>query len=70
MRISRNMLVWLLAIVLLTLSFGGFGEKARRDGGAELAFSEFMNSAENKQISEVTIEGPHVYGTFTDGRKS
>ena len=69
MRISRNMLVWLLAIVLLTLSFGGFGEKARRDGGAELAFSEFMNSAENKQISEVTIEGPHVYGTFTDGRK-
>ena len=69
MRISRNMLVWLLAIVLLSLSFGGFGNGVKNNNGTELAFSDFMDSAEKKQISEVTIEGPHVFGTFTDGKK-
>ncbi len=69
MKISRNMLVWLLAIVLLSLSFGGFGNGVKNNNGTELAFSDFMDSAEKKQISEVTIEGPHVFGTFTDGKK-
>lgn len=69
MRISRNMLVWLSAIVLLSLSFGGFGNGVKNNNGTELAFSDFMDSAEKKQISEVTIEGPHVFGTFTDGKK-
>ena len=40
-----------------------------RSAGSELPFSEFMNQAENNRIAEVTVSGPDVYGTYTDGGK-
>lgn len=66
---SRNIIVWLLAIVLLSSVMGAFNEKNQRVGQPEVAFSDFMNAAETKQLSAVTIEGPNIYGTKTDGSK-
>ena len=70
MKIGKSLIFWLAAIVLLTAiaNMTGQGTPAR-SAGSELPFSEFMNQAENNRIAEVTVSGPDVYGTYTDGGK-
>ncbi len=70
MKIGKSLIFWLAAIVLLTAiaNMTGQGTPAR-SAGSELPFSEFMNQAENSKIAEVTVSGPDVYGTYTDGGK-
>ena len=70
MKIGKSLIFWLAAIVLLTAiaNMSGQGTPAR-SAGSELPFSEFMNQAENNRIAEVTVSGPDVYGTYTDGGK-
>lgn len=70
MKIGKSLIFWLAAIVLLTAiaNMTGQGTPAR-SAGSELPFSEFMKQAENNRIAEVTVSGPDVYGTYTDGGK-
>lgn len=70
MKIGKSLIFWLAAIILLTAiaNMTGQGTPAR-SAGSELPFSEFMNQAENNRIAEVTVSGPDVYGTYTDGGK-
>ncbi len=65
---GKSIIVWLVAIVLLTSLMNGFTESAKKASYAELAFSDFMNEAENKKISEVVISGANIEGKLTDGR--
>lgn len=69
MKQGRTIMIWLAAILLLSALMNGFGESARQAGGENLAFSDFMNLAENKKISSVVIEGANISGTMTDGKK-
>ena len=65
---GRNIIVWLVAILRLSSLMNHFSETAKKANYADLAFSEFMNEAENKRISEVTIAGANIEGKLTDGR--
>lgn len=70
MKIGKSLIFWLAAIVLLTAIANMTGQVTpARSAGSELPFSEFMNQAENNRIAEVTVSGPDVYGTYTDGGK-
>ena len=69
MKLGRNFLIWALIFLIVIPMLGSFGNSQRRASMENLAFSDFMNSAENKQISEVTVSGADVYGTMTDGRE-
>ena len=69
MKQFKSMVVWLAALILLSLMMGGVGDKAKFRGGESLAFSDFMNMAENKKVASVTIEGPEISGVLTDGTR-
>ena len=69
MKQFKSMVVWLAALILLSLMLGGVGDKAKFRGGESLAFSDFMNMAENKKVASVTIEGPEISGVLTDGTR-
>ena len=69
MKQFKSMVVWLSALILLSLMMGGVGDKAKFRGGESLAFSDFMNMAENKKVASVTIEGPEISGVLTDGTR-
>lgn len=69
MRTGRNIIVWLLAIVLLSGAMNMLVGGADRANAENLAFSEFMNHVENKRVSEVTIEGASISGTYVDGKR-
>lgn len=69
MRTGRNIIVWLLAIVLLSGAMNMLVGGADRANAENLAFSEFMNHVEDKKVSEVTIEGASISGTYVDGKR-
>ena len=69
MRTGRNIIVWLLALVLLSGAMNMFTSGAEKANAEQLAFSEFMNHVENKKIAEVTISGASISGTYSDGKK-
>ena len=68
MRTGRNIIVWLLAIVLLSGAMNMFNGNAERANAEKVAFSDFMKHVENKKIAEVTIEGANISGRYTDGK--
>ena len=43
MNSGRNLIVWIVAILLLSSLMNHFTESAKRANYSELAFSEFMN---------------------------
>lgn len=69
MRAGKSIIVWLVAIVLLTSLTNMFGEGSVRATAENLAFSDFMKDVEGKRISEVTITGAEISGSYLDGHK-
>lgn len=69
MKTGRNIIVWLLAIVLLSGAMNMFTGSGQRANSENLAFSEFMKHVENKKIAEVTIEGASIQGSYVDGKR-
>lgn len=66
---GKNFFIWLGIFLAISLSLGLWSNDTAKIGAQRLAFSEFMDKVENKQISEVTIAGASISGTLTDGAK-
>ena len=69
MKTGRNIIVWLLALILLSGAMNMFAGNSSTVGAENLAFSDFMQHVENKKIAEVTIEGASITGSYVDGKK-
>lgn len=69
MKVGKNLFVWLIAIILLSSVMNAFNGGRSRSNHEKLAFSDFMNDVESKKISDVTIAGADISGTYADGRK-
>ncbi len=69
MKSGKSMIIWLVAIVLLSSIMSGLNETAKRGSETKMAFSEFLDSVENKRVSDVIISGADVSGTLSDGRR-
>lgn len=67
MRQGKSIFVWLVAFVLISFMANMFNQKAVKVNSSMLAFSDFMNEAENQNVASVMIEGPEVSGKFADG---
>ncbi len=67
MGMGKNLLIWLAVFVVLSLGSAMFGVDMSKASAEKLAFSEFMDRVEKKQISEVTISGASINGVATNG---
>ncbi|MBQ7659146.1 MAG: ATP-dependent zinc metalloprotease FtsH [Alphaproteobacteria bacterium] len=67
MKINKNFLIWAFIFIALSFFVSMSGNGARKNLQEKLAFSDFMNEAENKRIAEVTVVGNDVSGKRTDG---
>ncbi len=65
---ARNFAFWAVAILLLVALFNVFSDGGSRTTGGQVAFSEFLNKVEQKQVAEVAIDGEKITGRTTDGR--
>jgi len=67
MKNSKSILFWFAAFILLSFLFNNLGPQSRQRAVSEVAFSDFMNQAEENRINAVTIIGHDINGTYTDG---
>lgn len=69
MKSSKSIIFWLIAFFALSMFFNTMNMEARRSPVAQVAFSDFMDSAEDNRVNTVTIIGNDINGTYTDGTK-
>ena len=69
MKPIKSMIFWLVAFILLSVIMNNFTPTARQNATTPIAFSEFMDKAENSQIESVTIVGNDIYGNYNNGSK-
>ena len=69
MGMGKNLLIWIAVFVVLSLGSAMFGGDISKANAEKLAFSEFMDRVEKKQISEVTISGASINGVATNGTR-
>ena len=54
MKFGKNLIVWLISFVLLTMIFGALEKNKNAGLSKDMAFSDFMLAAENNEVAEVT----------------
>ena len=69
MGMGKNLLIWVAVFVILSVGSAMFGGDISKASAEKLAFSEFMDKVEKKQVSEVTISGASISGTATNGSR-
>ncbi len=67
MNISRNLILWVIILVLIVALFNLFQAPASRAPSRELSFTEFMASVEGNEVNSVTIQGNNITGKTRDG---
>ena len=63
---SKNITLWLVIGLMMILLFNLFSQPQRM--AEETVFSDFINSVESGEVSEVTIQGRNLSGIYADGR--
>jgi cell division protease FtsH len=64
---SRNVALWLVLGLMFLLLFNLFNKQQTKE--PEIIFSEFVASAEEGRVAEVTIQGKNIRGTYSDGKR-
>ena len=62
----KNLALWLVIGMIMIAVFNIFNQPLNSQ--SEVIFSEFMNEVEGGKITEVTIQGDRINGTYLDGR--
>ena len=69
MKSGKSIFIWVAIVIALSAVMNIFVENQHNREYQSIPFSDFMTNAENKQISEVMIEGSSIVGTAVDGGK-
>jgi cell division protease FtsH len=64
----KNLIFWIVVGLFMVLLFNLFNTPTQ-SLEEEIVFSDFMSRLEKGDVSEVTIKGSHLNGTFRDGSK-
>ncbi len=65
---NKNIFIWIFIFILMVMTFNALQGDSFSASREKLAFSDFLNKVDARQISSVKIQGRTLDGTFTDGR--
>ncbi|HUF86950.1 MAG TPA: ATP-dependent metallopeptidase FtsH/Yme1/Tma family protein, partial [Thermohalobaculum sp.] len=65
---AKNLAFWAILLLLLVTLFSVFQDGGTPASGQQMAFSEFLRKVENKEVSEVVIDGEKVTGRTDTGQ--
>lgn len=63
----RNAFVWVIIILLLVTLFNLF--QGGTTASSRVAYSEFLTSVDQTEVTEVSIQGKEIIGLYKDGKK-
>jgi cell division protease FtsH len=62
----KNLALWLVISLMVILLFNMFNQP--QQSKEEATYSQFMEAVEKGEISQVTIQGNNIHGTYVDGQ--
>ena len=62
----KNLALWLVISLMVILLFNMFHQPQK--SSLETTYSRFLASVQKGDVAQVTIQGDHVFGTFSDGK--
>ncbi|MBP7066359.1 MAG: ATP-dependent zinc metalloprotease FtsH [Ferrovibrio sp.] len=65
---GRNLALWVIIGLLVVALFNLFQGPTMREGGSQVAYSDFLNDVQNGQVTDVAIQGHTIKGHYRDGR--
>ena len=68
MNFSKNLLLWVIIAVLLAAVFNLFQVTSPRNAGTAIAFSDFLEKVDSREVSSVTIQGERISGSLQNGQ--
>lgn len=63
----KNIILWVVIAVVLMSVFNGFGP--RKSADSTMAYSQFIGAVKDKQVRQVSLEGPYIHGLMVTGEK-
>ena len=66
--LGRNLALWVIIALILVALFNLFQSPSVRNQASNIAYSDFVNDANNGQVADVTIQGNTITGHMRDGR--
>ena len=64
--LQKNIALWLVISLVFVMVYHLFNQP--RTTQIDITYSEFLSHVNSSQVSEVTIQGDHVYGKLSSGR--
>ncbi|HKJ87751.1 MAG TPA: ATP-dependent metallopeptidase FtsH/Yme1/Tma family protein, partial [Gammaproteobacteria bacterium] len=65
--VTKNIALWLVIGLVLVMVFQSFSQT--QAPGNKVSFSEFMHQVEQGNVTQVTIKGNQINGSFLDGKQ-
>lgn len=66
---GKNLILWAVIVLVLAAMLNSFQGGMQGQGQSEdIAFSDFLNAAQEQEVSDITMEGNRILGHYTDGR--
>ena len=63
----RNFALWVIIVLLLLALFALFQNPGQKSSAQNIAFSQLLTDVDGGRVREVTIKGPEIHGTYTNG---
>jgi cell division protease FtsH len=63
----RNFALWVIIVLLLLALFTLFQNPGQRTSSQDIPFSQLLSEIDQNHVRDVTIQGPEIHGTFTNG---
>jgi len=63
----RNFALWVIIVLLLLALFTLFQNPSSRTSATDISFSQLLTEVDNGRVRDVTIQGPEIHGTYTNG---
>ena len=63
----RNFALWVIIVLLLLALFTLFQNPGQRASSQDISFSQLLTEVDQNHVRDVVIQGPEIYGTFTNG---
>jgi len=64
----KSILVWTVVATIMLSIFNHFSGQKLNGANARLAYSDFIHQVRSNQVSQVSIEGTTISGTYTNGQ--
>jgi len=64
---NKQIFIWIFIFILMIMTFNALQGDSMSGRSEQIAFSDFLNRVDERQVNAVKVQGRHIDGVFADG---